>query len=97
MKNDLLEKIFPFKNKGTGKKYGSVSRSGRWELLIDKKYFGNPIKSALVIGIGEGKHRVEWHTSLPDDGEYEVLITTFREKSIIVINLQIKSLVVMNL
>lgn len=57
MKNDLLEKIFPFKNKGTGKKYGSVSRSGRWELLIDKKYFGNPIKSALVIGIGEGKHR----------------------------------------
>lgn len=80
VKNDLLEKIFPFKNKGTGKKYGSVSRSGRWELLIDKKYFGNPIKSALVIGIGEGKHRVEWHTSLPDDGEYEVLYYYFPGK-----------------
>ena len=48
--------------------------------MIDKKYFGNPIKSALVIGIGEGKHRVEWHTSLPDDGEYEVLYYYFPGK-----------------
>lgn len=97
MKNDLLEKIFPFKNKGTGKKYGSVSRSGRWELLIDKKYFGNPIKSALVIGIGEGKHRVEWHTSLPVMEIRGALLLLSGEKTIIVINLQIKSLVVMNL
>lgn len=52
--------------------YGYNQCADGWSLLIDQKYYGNPIQSALVIGIGKGYHEVEWCTLLPEDGEYEV-------------------------
>lgn len=54
------------------KRYLQNRRLDRWNLLINQKYFGNPLRSAYMIGIGKGNHKVEWSTCLPGEGEYEI-------------------------
>lgn len=72
IENDVWRKVFSFKGREKEIRYGYEYRSDRWSLLVDQKYFGNPVRSALVIGIGKGNHKVEWSASLPREGEYEI-------------------------
>lgn len=72
IENDVWRKVFLFKGREKEIRYGYEYRSDRWSLLVDQKYFGNPVRSALVIGIGKGNHKVEWSASLPREGEYEI-------------------------
>ena len=47
-------------------------REQTWTPVIDAHYYGFPIQSAYVKRADTGKQKVEWSTTLPQEGKYEV-------------------------
>jgi len=74
-----------------GKTYYDQFQAGAWVPLIKYQFFGSPTRSAHVKQAGEGRQKVEWSTTLPEAGKYEVFFYHTRMNHIVFPTKRIKS------
>jgi hypothetical protein len=73
----LKQYIDSKKDKEEGLKYESLHEwwtPSRWTPVAHSAYYGETVRSAMVIRNGDGTNYVSWSTVLPDKGFYDVYV-----------------------
>lgn len=74
-KTGFLTKWIDSANKDEEFKYSSYSTwraPYKWTAVTDGRFYGLSVRSAYLIGSGDGSQYAEWHVPIKDPGTYEV-------------------------
>jgi hypothetical protein len=52
--------------------YNPTNPPGRWSKVVQQDFYGQVLRSGLMIKVGEGSNRVSWTANLPESGSYDI-------------------------